>query len=167
MGQQQLLLLVLATVIVGIAIAVGILAFRENTVRSNYDALVQDVIRIASDAQAWKLKPAMFGGQDDALKTDTLDYTNATLHALGFQNLTGSGINACYENRNGKYAITVAGANGLTIEGGNLPNVNKVQATVTGVRDTSIELVADESIVGGSTADGTEVTTITITGCTF
>ena len=62
MGQQQLLLLVLGIVIVGLAVVVGIQAFSENQKQSNADMMVNDAIRIASDAQAWKLKPSAFGG---------------------------------------------------------------------------------------------------------
>ena len=51
MGQQQLLLLVLGIVIVGLAVVVGIQAFSENQKKSNADALVNDAIRIASYAQ--------------------------------------------------------------------------------------------------------------------
>ena len=53
MGQQQLLLLVLGIVIVGLAVVVGIQAFGENQRKANNDALINDGIRIASDAQAW------------------------------------------------------------------------------------------------------------------
>ena len=62
MGQQQLLLLVLGIVIVGLAVVVGINAFSENRTKSNADALVTDGLRIASDVQAWALKPGQFGG---------------------------------------------------------------------------------------------------------
>ena len=62
MGQQQLLLLVLGVVIVGLAVVVGIQAFGENQTKANADAMVNDGVRIASDAQAWKLKPQAFGG---------------------------------------------------------------------------------------------------------
>ena len=44
MGQQQLILLVLATVIVGLAIVIGIRAFTENSIRANSDAMVQDMV---------------------------------------------------------------------------------------------------------------------------
>ncbi|HEX9952181.1 MAG TPA: hypothetical protein VGB53_10460, partial [Rubricoccaceae bacterium] len=62
MGQQQLLLLVLGIVVVGLAVVVGIQAFGENQKKANADAITNDVIRIASDAQAWSLKPTAFGG---------------------------------------------------------------------------------------------------------
>ena len=57
MGQQQLILLVLATVIVGIAIVVGIRAFTENSAKSNADAMTQDAVRMANDVQAWSRSP--------------------------------------------------------------------------------------------------------------
>ena len=66
MGQQQLLLLVLGIVIVGLAVVVGIQAFGENQTKANADAMVNDGVRIASDAQAWALKPQAFGGPDPA-----------------------------------------------------------------------------------------------------
>lgn len=62
MGQQQLLLLILASVIVGLAVIAGIDAFEENQVRSNGDAMTTEVVGIASDFQAWALKPTQFGG---------------------------------------------------------------------------------------------------------
>ena len=62
MGQQQLLLLVLGVVIVGLAVVVGINAFSENQIRSNADAMVTEALRMASDVQAYALKPDQFGG---------------------------------------------------------------------------------------------------------
>ena len=61
MGQQQLILLTVAVVIVGLATVVGIEAFQDNKAKANLDQLSQDLARIASDAQAWKQKPAPFG----------------------------------------------------------------------------------------------------------
>jgi hypothetical protein len=62
MGQQQLLLLVLGIVIVGIAVVAGIQAFSEGKDKADRDAMVTDAMRVISDIQAWKLKPAAFGG---------------------------------------------------------------------------------------------------------
>jgi len=62
MGQQQLLLLVLGMVIVGIAVVAGIQAFSEGKEKAARDAAVSDAMRIVSDIQAWKMKPAAFGG---------------------------------------------------------------------------------------------------------
>ena len=63
MGQQQLLLLVLGIVIVGLAVVVGIQAFGENQKKANADAMVNDGVRIASDAQAFVAQAGQaFGG---------------------------------------------------------------------------------------------------------
>ena len=134
MGQQQLILLVLATVIVGLAIIVGIRAFNENSIKSNSDALIQDMVRIASDAQAWKQKPAPFGGQaEGAAKQDVANYTGATLTGLGYQE-NGSNI---YTNLNGQFKITGA-ATALTIRSYNDQKNNSAIVTVNGISDTTI-----------------------------
>ena len=63
MGQQQLLLLVLATVIVGLATVAGIQAFEQGSKRANQDALTQTAVKIASDMQAQAKRPTQFGGE--------------------------------------------------------------------------------------------------------
>lgn len=62
MGQQQLLLIVLSIVLVGVAVAVGIDAFMKNRRQAEADTVVYNLVRLASTAQEWKLKPAAFGG---------------------------------------------------------------------------------------------------------
>lgn len=62
MGQQQLLLLVLGMVIVGIAVVAGIQAFSEGKAKADRDAAISDAMRLISDIQAWELKPTAFGG---------------------------------------------------------------------------------------------------------
>lgn len=89
MGQQQLLLLVLGIVIVGLAVVVGISAFGENRKKASLDALVNDGVRIAADAQAWSLEPSAFGGGNGVP-------TNLTFETLGYTNASG-----IYTNANG------------------------------------------------------------------
>lgn len=140
MGQQQLLLLVLGIVIVGLAVVVGIQAFTENMKKSNSDALVNDAIRIASDAQAWKLKPAAFGGG-----ADVAGWTNFSLTQVGYatadaDNGDCDGANI-YGNLNGCFQITTADANSLVIQGNSIPNSendNQVVVTVTGTTPADI-----------------------------
>jgi len=62
MGQQQIIILVLGTVVVGIAIAVGVLLFQSNSISSNKDALMGDLNNILADAQGYYLKPSCLGG---------------------------------------------------------------------------------------------------------
>ena len=62
MGQQQLLLLTLAIVLVGVAVALGIDAYMQNRRQAEADIMVNNLVRLAATAQEWKLKPASFGG---------------------------------------------------------------------------------------------------------
>jgi len=62
MGQQQLLLIVLGVIIVGIAIAVGISMFQSNARSSNRDAVINDLNNLAAEAQQFYRKPAAMGG---------------------------------------------------------------------------------------------------------
>jgi hypothetical protein len=97
MGQQQLLLLVLGIVIVGIAVVAGIQAFSEGKVKAEQDAAVSDAMRIISDVQAWKLKPGAFGGGADL---DDTEFTGVHFKSLGYPvtNVESYGtINGCYE----------------------------------------------------------------------
>lgn len=117
MGQQQLLLLVLGIVIVGLAVVVGIQAFSENQKQANADQMVNDAIRIASDAQAWKLKPGAFGGGASATNWTGLAFGQLG-YAVGDQGLhpgTAAGATE-YENLNGVYSLTLDGTT-LTIAG--------------------------------------------------
>ena len=84
MGQQQLLLLVLATVIVGLATVAGIQAFEQGSVRANQDALTQTAVKIASDMQANLKEPAQFGGAGLDVIGDYTSGDAPTLSELGY-----------------------------------------------------------------------------------
>ncbi|MBN8544498.1 MAG: hypothetical protein J0L60_00060 [Ignavibacteria bacterium] len=62
MGQQQLLLIVLGVIIVGIAVVVGISVFTASSSSSNQDAVISDLQNIAANAQQWFRKPTGMGG---------------------------------------------------------------------------------------------------------
>lgn len=136
MGQQQLILLVLATVIIGIAIVVGIRAFTENDAKANADALMQDAVRMASDIQAAIKKPEPFGGVDDfsaALNFGTIGYP--------------VDANDEYINLNGTFTL-VCTATDCTIQGFGGENVaapataasadQQIEVEVCGLTDTTI-----------------------------
>ena len=140
MGQQQLLLLVLGIVIVGLAVVVGIQAFSENQQKANLDAMVNDGVRIASDLQAWSLKPQAFGGP--AAGTDA-PWTTATFDDLGYKLGTVDGCDT-YGNLNGCYTL----AGGVITGEGSATNAdNGVQITVDGT--------SPENITTVTKADGT------------
>ena len=62
MGQQQLLLIILGVIIVGVAIAVGIMMFSGQSVSANKDAIMMDFSTLASDIYQYKIRPASMGG---------------------------------------------------------------------------------------------------------
>lgn len=132
MGQQQLLLLVLGIVIVGLAVVVGIQAFSENKKKANADALVNDGIRIASDAQAWKLKPQAFGGGAGGTGWADANGTALSLAQLGYK-LNGS---SQYENLNGFFTLSASG--------GVLSIIGQSLAVSSGAGDNNTVLVCVE-----------------------
>ncbi len=141
MGQQQLILLVLATIIVGLAMVVGIRAFTENSIKSNSDALMQDAVRIANDAQAWKQKPAIFGGQAQytgaTVANDVDNFTGTQFDRIAYAVAIGAGPSAIYENLNGFFQL--GGGDGtLTILGIAPKFRNAIAVTVTGLADSTI-----------------------------
>ncbi len=62
MGQQQLLLIVLGVIIVGIAVVVGINVFTASSVQANRDGLIADLTNLASMSQQFYRKPTALGG---------------------------------------------------------------------------------------------------------
>lgn len=142
MGQQQLLLLVLGIVIVGLAVVVGIQAFSENQKKANADALVMTSMRIASDAQAWLRKPAAFGGAVTGTGVRPTDFNGLTLtlDQLGYP-VDGSGN---YLDVNGTYQAAVSGANFV---------IQANSAATSGAGDNNLICVT----VGGSLT--TDITT--------
>ena len=156
MGQQQLLLLVLGIVIVGLAVVVGINAFGENQKRANADALVNDALRIASDVQAWALKPEQFGGAGGWTRVDIGTDPDAFFQdELGYSLTDGE-----YINVNGSFEIA-GDSDRVLITASNDDQSNAVYISVCGVTQQEILTQIDYQGVSGSqepracTGDGT------------
>lgn len=62
MGQQQLLLIILGVIIVGIAIAVGLSLFSAQSIQSNRDAIINDLNNLAAQAYQYMIRPSSMGG---------------------------------------------------------------------------------------------------------
>ena len=62
MGQQQLLLIVLGVIIVGIAITMGILLFSENAVQQKRNEIISECSLLASQAQLHYRRTVEYGG---------------------------------------------------------------------------------------------------------
>ncbi len=100
MGQQQLLLLVLGAIIVGVAIVVGVNMFSTSAVNANRDAVVQDCMTLATRAQQWYRTPAILGGGGRS-------FTGISLSSIRFPN----------ENENGTFTIDGSAGTTCTISG--------------------------------------------------
>ena len=72
MGQQQLLLVILGVIIVGIAIAIGIFLFGAQSIASNRDAMINDLNHLASFAYQFRIRLRSMGGGEG-------DYTSFTI----------------------------------------------------------------------------------------
>lgn len=97
MGQQQLLLIILGVIVVGIAVAVGITMFTDNAVSANKDAVTNDLVNLASRAQQFYRRPNALGGGQGSFVLITAD-------AVGLGRLTSKAINS-----NGTYSVSGAG----------------------------------------------------------
>ncbi len=128
MGTQQLLLIVLGVIIVGIAVVVGINIFGTNAEQANKDAITQDCLRIASAAQGYYRKPTMLGGGNNA-------FDGITIEDCGMaDNGTGSG-----ENVNGTYAITGT-ADAFSVTGTSATDAEKMVTIDVDMTQTTDEL---------------------------
>ena len=99
MGQQQLLLIVLGVIIVGIAIVVGINLFNANSISSNRDGVISDLNNLAALAHQYYSKPTSMAGGGNSFASYAIPSTLAS-------------------NADGAYTIATAGsATGITFQG--------------------------------------------------
>lgn len=122
MGQQQLLLIVLGVIIVGIAVVVGINVFTASSSQANRDAVIADCTNLASLAQQYYRKPTALAGGGNTFTGWTvppaLDTTgNGTYSAVVAAQsitLTGTG-NEKGDNGTTNVGVTmVVGPNSIT-----------------------------------------------------
>jgi Tfp pilus assembly protein PilE len=107
MGQQQLLLIILGVIVVGIAVAVGITMFQDNAVSANRDAVTNDLVNLAARAQQYYRRPTALGGGQGSFATCTL------------AQLTTKPSNA-----NGSYVLSAPSATQVTLTGTGVENGN-------------------------------------------
>ena len=104
MGTQQMLLIVIGVIIVGICIIVGALpTFQQGMHNSNRDAIMQDCLRIAVAAQGYFRSPKIFEGGGRS-------FQGISMKKIGF-NQDNDGRT---RNYNGSYSID--GSAGTTCE---------------------------------------------------
>lgn len=84
MGQQQLLLLVLGIVLVGLAVVGGITLFAERQKTTNQDLVVGKAVELAGLLIAWKQTPGALGGGGGTAGLGTeVDLAHLGVHTNG------------------------------------------------------------------------------------
>lgn len=147
MGQQQLLLLVLSTVIVGLATVGGIQAFSENQAQATQDALVQRAMNIGNDVLAAHNEPSQFGGVDLTGSPGASDIATAAGYDSVTPSADGAGDDASCEITFSSPVVTIT----CTDDGGGgsgLSNTSSNEAVSVEVDPTASEPVTTTSING-------------------
>jgi Tfp pilus assembly protein PilE len=121
MGQQQLLLIILGVIIVGIAVAVGITMFQDNAIDQNRSAVIADLTTLAAKAQQFYAKPMSLGGGSNSFSQGG-NGSGLTADAAGLALLASTSFTT---NANGTYSVKVAGT--------------KTQVILEGVGTTSLD----------------------------
>ncbi|MBN1540780.1 hypothetical protein JW992_01450 [candidate division KSB1 bacterium] len=105
MGQQQLLVLVLAALIVSLIIASGIMAFHNQAIKANEDAVVHDLMAMTAKIEDCFRKPTLLGGVS---RTTTMAKISS-FHQLGFyeHDINGNTIipDQTFHNENASYRL--------------------------------------------------------------
>ncbi|HWP81909.1 MAG TPA: hypothetical protein VNN76_04550 [Bacteroidota bacterium] len=99
MGQQQLLLIILGVIIVGIAIAVGLGMFTAQSVGSNKDAIIADFTNLSANAYQYRIRPVAMGGGGGST------YNGYTIPT------------ALSDNENATYSVVAVDATTITFRG--------------------------------------------------
>jgi len=110
MGQQQLLLLTLAAILVGIGVLLGINMFQENAAQANLDAVIQRSLSLGSQAQAWYKRPVAMGGGGQS-------FVGFNLQDLGFPAVSDT-------TEDGIFTSAVVGPTSITITGTGKEDLN-------------------------------------------
>lgn len=98
MGQQQLILVILGVIIVGIAIAVGTILFKDNAIDQNRSQVRADLGTLAQRARQYYMRPQYLGGGGRSFAALTVETGIATLASSAYTN-----------NKNGVYSVKTAG----------------------------------------------------------
>ena len=140
MGQQQLLLVILVTIIVGIATVVAINTFGSAADSATRDAVRQDLASIASSAQGYFMKPIMLGGGGRSFDDISFDHISIS----GTRNSSTE-----IENENGVYTIPtgITGDNFIVTAVAKDSDATEIQARVC------VETIVMGTVGGGAPGD--------------
>ena len=117
MAQQQVLLIILGTIIIGVALAIGVTLFTDNSVSANRDAVTSDLVALASRAQMYYRRPKLMGGG------------GRSFTGLSISDLTTKATNAY-----GTYSVTSVSQSNVVLDGLGIEHAsdgNRVSVTMT------------------------------------
>jgi hypothetical protein len=99
MGQQQLLLIILGVIIVGLAVLVGVSMFQDNAIDHNRSLVIADLKTLASKCQHYYSRPITLGGGGNS-------FVGLTADDSGIGLLAGTEFT---DNANGTYTVSSPG----------------------------------------------------------
>lgn len=135
MGTQQILLIVLSVIIVGVAIAVGISMFNNQAYNSNKTAIAADAQSFATQVvQYYKTPVSQGGGGNNLAAADTLG------GFIGWAGTTTTNENGTYTISRSSDVATITGVGSAT-KGGLNP---KIVTTITMPDGTIAAVASDE-----------------------
>lgn len=98
MGQQQLFIVIMVTILIGIATIIAINTMQDTRTNANHDAVRQVILDASTKAQGYYLKHEIMGGGGKS-----------------FQNITMEIIEIESENEHGTFSISDIGNDSFTI----------------------------------------------------
>lgn len=146
MGQQQMMTVILVTIVVGLAAAVAMSTFGSQAEQANLDAVRVDLQNMASQMQSYFQKPQQLGGGGNT-------FTGVTFYNFNFAADTINAAGTMAQNENGIYEIRSISPEEVVVWGYpvmdgtiNFSNVAQTQLTLQGViteGNISSEFVSD------------------------
>ena len=125
MGQQQLLLLILGVIIVGIAVAVGISMFGAQSTESNKDGVMSGLQSLSANAYQYRIRPMTLGGgsnsyigyqipskmssDENGVYAISGSATATQIVFTGTSSMNGSWVATCTLDSTGKSTVTFSG----------------------------------------------------------
>ncbi len=113
MGTQQILMIVLSVIIVGIAVGVGITMFQNQAKTSNRQALLGDLRNFSSNAIAFYKIPSSMGGGGNG----TPGFLGNSGNGSELKMYLGFDANNKFSNENGTYTLGALTATQVKITG--------------------------------------------------
>ncbi|HDQ00333.1 MAG TPA: hypothetical protein ENN22_14295 [bacterium] len=91
MGQQQLLLIVLSVLIAGVSVALGFTIFAATAASANLDAVIDDLLQLASRAQLYYHQPELNGAGNSFVNISMKDISSEAVNSNGVYSIKTAG----------------------------------------------------------------------------